>query len=149
MSKLQWFVGLLLLGLLAGCNSDIVCTGRLAMLENKCVYIEPLESEDPQIGRVLRDVLEKEFIRNKVGICDANSATVLMSGAAFLTVRSTSSDGLLGGSATSSQAIESVSVVAKDRQGGILLSASYDNEHRYTASRLAKEFGSALAVKLR
>jgi hypothetical protein len=149
MSKLQLFVGLVLLGLIVGCSADIVCTERLAMLETKCVYIAPLASDNPQIGKVLRDVLEKELIRREVGVCGADDATVLISGATFLTVRSTSNDNLLGGSTMSAQAIESVSVIAKDREGEILMSASYDNEQRYSASRLAKEFGSALAIKLR
>ncbi len=149
MNRLYWLVGLLALSTLAGCNSDIVCTDRLKMLDYKCVYIEPLESENPQIGKVLRDVLEKEFIRRKVELCDPNTATIFISGATFLTARSTSNKNFLGGSSESSQSVESVSLVAKDSSGQILLSASYDNQDRNTVSKLAKEFGSALAGKLK
>jgi len=149
MNKLPWFVALPLVGVLLGCNSDIVCTDRLAMLDYKCVYIKPLKSDNPQIGEVLRDVLEKEFIRRNVQVCDPNNATIFVSGATFLTLRSTSSETFLGGSTDSSQAIESISLVAKDNTGQILVSASYDNQERYSATRLAKEFGSALAEKLR
>jgi hypothetical protein len=39
--------------------------------------------------------------------------------------------------------------MAKNRNGQILLTASYDNKEQYTASKLAKEFGSALADKLK
>jgi len=138
-----------MIGALIGCHSDIVCTKHLKMLERKCVRIEPLESENPQIGKVLRDVLEKEFIRRNVAVCDPNSATIFISGATFLTVRSTSSKTFIVGSSMSSQAIESVSVVAKDPNGQILLSASYDNQDRLSASKLAQEFGAALAGKLR
>jgi hypothetical protein len=149
MNKLPWFIALLLVGILLGCNSDIVCTDRLAMVDYKCVYIEPLKSENPQIGEVLRDVLEKELIRRNVEVCDPNNATIFVSGATFLTERSASDKNFLGGSSNSSQAIESISLVAKDCTGQILVSASYDNQERHSASRLAKEFGSALAEKLR
>ncbi|MHC4557865.1 MAG: hypothetical protein ACYTFW_16530 [Planctomycetota bacterium] len=148
MNKLYWLIGLLAIGTSAGCNSDIVCTKRLKMLEDKCVYIAPIESEEPHIGKVVRDIIEKEFIRRKIELCDPNTATVFITGATFLTVRSTSSQNLLASSSASSQSIESVSLVAKNKDGEILLSASYDNKERYSASKLAKEFGQALADKL-
>lgn len=102
-----------------------------------CVYIAPLESEDPNIGKVIRDCLEKELMGQQIELCDPNTTTVLFTGATFLHYRGTAS--------ASSQAIESLSMVAKDGNGEILLSASYNNKERYTASRLAKQFGSALA----
>ena len=105
------------------------------------MYIAPLESEDPHVGKVVRDVLEKELMRQKIELCNPSTATIFFTGATFLTLRGTGS--------TSSQAIESVSLVAKNNTGDILLSASYDNKERYTASRLAKQFGSALAGKLK
>jgi hypothetical protein len=148
MNKLYWLIGLVLISTSAGCNSDIVCTNRLKMLEHKCVYIAPIESEDPHIGKVVRDIIEKEFIRRKIELCDSNTATVFITGATFLTVRSTSNQNLLASSSASSQSIESVSLTAKDKDGEILLSASYDNKERYSASKLAKEFGQALADKL-
>jgi hypothetical protein len=40
-------------------------------------------------------------------------------------------------------------LVAKDSSGEMLLSASYDNKDRLSASKLAHEFGSAIADKLR
>ncbi len=141
MNKLYWLIGLLAISASAGCGSDIVSTDRLKMLEHKCVCIAPLESEDPQVGKVIRDVLEKELMRQKIELCDPNTATVFVTGATFLTLRGTAS--------TSSQAIESVSLVAKGVDGEVLLSASYDNKERYTASRLAKKFGSSLAKKLK
>lgn len=141
MNKIYLLIGLLAISISAGCNSDIVCTSRLKTLDHKCVYIEPLESEDPHVGKVVRDVLEKELMRQKIELCDPNTATIFFTGATFLTLRGTGS--------ASSQAIESVSLVAKDNTGEILLSASYDNKERYTASRLAKQFGSALAGKLK
>lgn len=149
MNRLTWFIGLVIVSVLLGCNSDIVCTEHLKLLENKCVHIEPLASENPQIGKVVRDILEKEFIRRKVQICDPNTATILIGGATFLTVRATSSEALFMGSTDSRQAIESVSLVARDPNGQVLMSASYDNQDRLSASKLAKEFGSALAGKLR
>ncbi len=141
MNKLHWIIGLLAIGVLTGCNSDIVTTPRLKMLEHKCVHISPIESEDPQVGKVIRDVIEKEFVKKEVDLCDPGTATVFITGATFLTVRSTTKQ--------SRQTIESVSVVAKDKDGEILLSASYDNKKQYTASKLAREFGRALAGKLR
>ena len=149
MNRLHWYWGLLALAVCAGCNSDIVTTNRLKKLTHRCVYIAPLESKDRQIGKVLRDVIEKEFIRKKIKLCDPNTATVFMTGATFLTARATSSRTILTTSSYSSQAIESVSLVAKDSEGEILLSASYDNKDRQSASQLAKEFGSALANKLK
>jgi len=148
-SRLQWFIGLLVIGISAGCHSDIVTTNRLKDLSHKCVYIAPLESEDPQVGKIIRDVIEKEFIRKKIELCDPNTATVFITGATFLTVRATSSGTFLTTSSFSSQAIESVSLVAKDSSGEVLLSASYDNKERYSASELAREFGSALAGKFK
>ncbi len=149
MNRIYWSAVLLATSVIVGCHSDIVTTSRLKELEYKCVYIAPLESEDPHVGKVIRDIIEKEFMRKKVQLCEPDSATVFITGATFLTVRSTSDRNILGGSSASSQAVESVSVVAKDNSGEILLSASYDNKERYTASELAKEFGSALADKLK
>jgi len=153
MNRLCWLIGLLSITISMGCHSDIVTTPRLKTVTAKCVYIKPIESENPHVGRVLRDVLEKEFIRKKVKICDPNSATIFITGSTFLTIRSTGSETKLyivgTGSFVSSQAIESVSLTAKDRDGEILLTASYDNKEQYTASKLAKQFGSALASKLK
>ena len=149
MNRLYWLIGLLAIGVSAGCNSDIVTTNRLKELTHTCVYIAPLESEDPQVGKVIRDVIEKEFIRKKVELCDSNTATVFITGATFLTAKATSSGTFLSTSSYSSQAIESVSLVAKNSNGEVLLSASYDNKERYSASKLAQEFGAALANKLK
>ena len=149
MNRLYWLIGLLAIGVSAGCNSDIVTTNRLKELTLKCVYIAPLESEDPQVGKVIRDIIEKEFIRKKIELCDSNTATIFITGATFLTVKATSSGTILTTSSYSSQAIESVSLVAKNSNGEILLSASYDNKERYSASKLAQEFGAALANKLK
>jgi hypothetical protein len=140
---------LLAAGLSAGCSYDIVTTNRMRALEYKCVYISSIESLDPQVGMVIKDVIEKEFVRRKVQMCDPNTATIIVTGAAFMTARSAASYNFLGGSSVAGQAIESVTVVAKDRAGQILLSASYDNKKQYTASKLAKELGSALAGKFK
>ncbi|MCH8119676.1 MAG: hypothetical protein IIC00_08105 [Planctomycetes bacterium] len=149
MNRLYWLIGLLAIGVSAGCNSDIVTTNRLKELTHTCVYIAPLESEDPQVGKVIRDVIEKEFIRKKIELCDSNTATVFITGATFMTAKATSSGTFLSTSSYSSQAVESVSLVAKNSNGEILLSASYDNKERYSASKLAREFGAALANKLK
>jgi hypothetical protein len=144
-----WFCGVLTTVLVAGCSTDIVCTKRLKEIEPKCVAIAPIESEDPQVGKVIRDIIEKEFVRKHVALCDPNDATIFLSGSAFLTTRGISNQNWFGGSSESTQAIESVSLVAKDRDGQILLSASYDNKDGATASKLAKDFGSAIADKLK
>lgn len=149
MNKLVWITGLLTIAISTGCSTDVVCTRRLKNLENKSVYIAALDSEDPQVGKVLRDILEKELVRRKVRICDPDTATIFISGATFLTTRATSSDGFFGASSSSNQAIESISVVAKDRSGELLMSASYDNKNRYSASKLGREFGAVLASKLK
>ena len=141
MNKLIWLFGLSAIVVSAGCNSDIVCTERLKMLEHKCVHLAPLNSEDPHVGQVLRDALEKELIRQGIALCDSDTATVFITGSTFLSMR--------GPASSSNQSIESVSIVAKDSSGEILLSASYDNNDRHTAGRVAKEFGSALAGKLK
>ena len=125
----------------SGCNSDIVTTEQLRMLEYKCVYIAPLNSDDPQVGQVLRDAIQQELLRKRIAICDPNTATVLITGSTFLTTRGTAS--------SSGQSIESVSLVGKNISGEIILSASYDNKDRLSASKLAQEFGSALADKLK
>jgi hypothetical protein len=115
------------------------------------VYIEDLKTEDPSIGKVLRDVIEKEFVRKRFEICDQNNATILISGAAFLTQQSAGSQNplFLGGSTKANQAIESISLVAKNNKGEILASASFDNVDRRSASKIATEFGNAVAGKLK
>jgi RecA-family ATPase len=135
----------------AGCHTDIVTTKQLRAVKPKCVYINTIDSQDPYVGKVLRDVLEKEFIRKSVRLCDADTATIILTGSTFLTTRSAGSKGLLGvgGKDSSAQAVESLTISAKDRDGNILLNASYDNAEQFTASKLASEFGSALADKLR
>ena len=144
MNRLYWLIGLFVIGISAGCNSDIVTTNRLKELPHKCVHISPLESDDPQIGKVIRDIIEKEFIRRKIELCDPDRATIFITGATFLTVRANTNQGLIG-----NQAIESVSLVAKNIDGEVLLSASYDNMAQLSATKLAQEFGSAVADKLR
>ena len=54
-----------------------------------------------------------------------------------------------GSGAASSQSIESVSLVGKDTNVEMLLSASYDNKERYSASKLAQQFGATLAKRLK
>jgi len=149
---MRTFGGALLLalaGIAGGCHYDIVCTDQLGVIDHKCVYIKPIESENPYVGKVIRDVLEKEFVRQQVEICDADNATILLDGSAFMTVRF-KTEGLLASNAGhANQAIESVSVIARDTEGRIILSASYDNTEQYTAGRLAKQFGAELAKKLK
>lgn len=149
MKRLFWLIALSAIGISAGCNSDIVTTHALKETANKCVYIAPIESSDPQVGKVIRDVIEKEFVRKKIQLCNSETATVFITGATFMTEKAVSSGSFLGSSSQSTQAVESVSVVAKDGSGQILLSASYDNKDQNSASKLAREFGSALADKLK
>jgi hypothetical protein len=138
-----------LLALFAGCNTDIVTTKQLMTVKNKCVYVEPIESQDPYVGKVLRDILEKEFVRKNVQLCDARTANVILTGSTFMTLRSSGKKDWFGGKESSAQAIESLTITAKDKAGNILLTASYNNVDQLTASKLAREFGSALADKLR
>jgi hypothetical protein len=56
---------------------------------------------------------------------------------------------IFGGKQSSAQAVESVTISAKDTAGNILLTASYNNVDQLTASKLAKDFASTLADKLR
>lgn len=142
----------ILFTLFAGCNTDIVTTNQLNTIKNKCVYVTPIESQDPYVGKVLRDVIEKEFVRKHIQLCDANTANVILTGSTFMTTRAkgeTSALNLFGGKQSSAQAIESVTITAKDRAGNILLTASYNNIDQQTASKLAQDFGSTLADKLR
>ncbi len=142
----------IMLALFAGCNTDIVTTKDLNKVKNKCVYISPIESQDPYVGKVLRDAIEKEFVRKGVQLCDANSANVILTGSTFLTTRShgeTSMLNIFGGKQDSAQSIESVTVSAKDSSGNLLLTASYNNADRLTASKLAQDLGSNLADKLK
>jgi hypothetical protein len=141
-----------MLALFAGCNTDIVTTSQLKTIKNKCVCVTPIDSQDPYVGKVLRDVLEKEFIRKHIQLCDANTANVILTGSTFMTTRAhgeTSMLNLFGGKQSSAQAIESVTITAKDKAGNILLTASYNNVDQLTASKLAQDFGSTLADKLR
>ena len=141
-----------ILTLFAGCNTDIVTTNQLKTIKNKCVYVTPIESQDPYVGKVIRDVLEKEFVRKHIQLCDADNANVILTGSTFMTTRShgeTSMLNLFGGKQSSAQAIESVTIAAKDKAGNLLLTASYNNVDQLTASKLAQDFGSTLADKFR
>ena len=146
MNRSYWLI--ILLALFAGCHSDIVTTRHLKTLTHKCVYITPIESENPYVGKVLRDVLEKELIRRRVEVCDPNTATIFITGSTFMTLRVSPDAGGRKAAATN-QAIESVSIAARDNTGRLLLTASYDNREQYTVSKLAQEFGQALAAKLK
>lgn len=144
--------GLLAVALLlstAGCNMDIVTTEHLSAVSERRVYVEAIGSQDPQVGEVLKDILEKELLRRNVAMCDEKNATIIMEGATFMTDQSKSSAGLFGPSAVSNQALESITLTARDREGQILLSASYDNMDRKTAGRAGKEFGQAIAQRLK
>lgn len=147
MKRIMYLLPILVL--LSGCHSDIVCTDRLKQLDYKCVYVQPLEAQNPHMGKVLSDIIVKELIRHNIEICSAESANVVVTGAAFMTERSASDKNLLGASALSDQAIETVSLTVKDADENMLASASYDNCERYTASKLGKELGRALAEKLK
>ncbi len=151
MNRLFWIIILLMIIVFAGCNSDIVTTNHLKELKDKCIYITPIQSDNPYVGKVLRDVLEKEFIRRKIKLCDPETATILITGATFMKLRSAPDADSLNSnkSAAANKAVESVSIMAKNRNGQILLTASYDNKEQYTVSKLAQEFGSALAGKFR
>jgi RecA-family ATPase len=133
----------------AGCHTDIVTTRQLKAVTSKCVYIQSIESQDPYVGKVVRDVLEKEFVRKGVKLCNAKSASIILTGSTFLTTRSSGKTGWFGGKESSAQSIESLTITAKDQAGNVLMTASYDNVDQFTASKLAQEFGSALADKLR
>ncbi len=143
------FVSLLVLLAIAGCNTDIVVTPQLKQIEHKCFYLEPLNTKNDSIGQVLRDVIEKEFVRQSFELCNEGDASILISGSAFLTARTEGSNNFFGGNTLSTQAIESISLTAKDRSGKLLATASYDNNDRLSASKLGMKFGRDLANKLK
>ena len=143
------YIVALLLALIMGCHTDIVTTKQLRQVQNRCIHIEPIDSEDPYVGKVLSDVLEKEFVRKGIQLCDAQTANVILSGSTFISYRSAGKDGMFGSKESAAESIEAISVTAKDRDGNVLLTASYDNSEQFTASKLAQEFGSALAGKLK
>ncbi len=142
---------LTLIPIFVGCHSDVVTTKHLKTMPSKCVYITPIECQDPYVGKVLKDVLEKEFIRKRVLLCDEDSANIILTGSTFMTYRAAVDAKGWGArqSSATNQAIESVTIAAKDRAGNVLLTASYDNVEQYTASKLAAEFGSTLAGKFK
>jgi hypothetical protein len=139
----------IILSTLTGCHSDIVCTARLKEIDTRCFHIEPLKTDDPQVGLVLKDLLEKEFVRQGCDMCQPDDATIIITGAAFLTQRSQADQNMFGSTAASSQAIESVTLAAKDSSGELVATASYDNAERFTAGRIGAEFGSAVAARLK
>jgi len=146
MNRAFWFI--VLLPLFMGCHSDIVTTKHLKAIKNRCVYIEPIESQDPYVGKVIRDVFEKEFVRKGVRMCDAKTANIVITGSTFMTVRSSGKKDWFGGKDSSAQSIESLTIAVKDKAGNVLITASYDNREQYTASKLGQEFGKELADRL-
>jgi hypothetical protein len=149
MFRMKIIVSVLMLLVIAGCSSDIVVMPELRQVQERSIYIQPLKTENDSIGRVLRDVIEKEFARQSFKLVDESKATIIISGSAFLTARSLGSQTIFGGSTLSTQAIESVSLVAKDTTGNLLVTASFDNKDRLSASKLGREFGKALADKIK
>ncbi len=151
MARLQLLIGLLIIAVTTGCNQEIVRTEHLNKLDHKCVHIKPIESENPYVGKVLRDVFQKEFIREQIQLCDPNSATVIITGSTFMTYRAKTGKGGLGGAsyAATNQAIESVSIIAKNQNGDVVLTAAYDNSKQYTATKVGEVFGSSLAKKFK
>lgn len=147
------FIGLVVVAVcfvLSGCSYDIVTSkAKIKQIENKCVYIAPIESTDPHVGKVIGEVLGKEFLRKGFSFCGSEDATIFITGSAFMTNRGEGSSGFFGSSNWSSEAIESMSLVIKNRSGDIIASASYDNKDRKSASKLATELGKALASKLK
>jgi hypothetical protein len=143
------FILITALIIFSGCHHDVVTTRHLDQLAFKCAYVEPISTPTPQMGEVLRDVLIKELVRKEIAICGANTATMTISGSAFMTNLSKSNQNFLGGSSQATEAIESVSLVVEDRDGKILATASYDNRDRKSAGRIGKELGSAIASKLK
>ncbi|MFI4910486.1 MAG: hypothetical protein ACIAQZ_02325 [Sedimentisphaeraceae bacterium JB056] len=135
--------------LAGGCSYDVVTTRHLEQVPFRCVYVEPVDAPNVQMGKVLSDVIMKEMIRKEIAICERDAATVIITGSAFMTTQSKSNQNFLGGSGCTNEAIESVSLIAEDKDGKILASASYDNKDRKSASNLARELGSVLAEKLR
>ncbi|MBW8002516.1 MAG: hypothetical protein FVQ80_10910 [Planctomycetes bacterium] len=151
MNRLTIITAVLMMSVIAGCNSDVVTTERLRTIEYKCVYVAPIQSEDPYIGKVISDVMEKEFVRRNIAICGPENATVIITGCTFMTVRAAANASELSSnrSAAANQAIDSISAKVKDRQGNLLATASYNNKDQYTVSKLAAEFGAALARKIK
>lgn len=151
MNRLTFSAVILAMGLSAGCNSDIVTTDRLKAVERKCVYVAPIQSADRHVGKVISDVIEKEFVRRNFAICGPENATVIITGCTFMTVRAAANAGELRSnkSAAANQAIDSISVKVRDRDGNLLATASYNNKEQYTVGKLAAKFGAALANKLR
>ncbi len=149
--KKTYFLILALLIAVIGCNSDVVTTKHINNLTVKCVHVMPIQSDDPYVGQVLSDVIEKEFIRRNFELCGADSATIIISGSTFMSMRSGPDAGSLGGrkSAAANECIDSVSITAVDNLGNVLLTASYDNRELYTVSKVGMEFGAMLADKLK
>jgi hypothetical protein len=149
LSGAMFFVG--------GCSSnyDILTTDDLKTInidsEGECFYIEPLKTNNPNVGKVISDVIEREFRRRKLTICDRGTATIIVSGSTFMTVRAAPSAKELRGnkSAAANEAIDSISVKVISREGKLLAIASYDNDELYTVNKAAKIFGAKLAKKLK
>jgi len=144
MKKITLTISVLLtLILITGCNYNVVRNKSVKLDTPKCICNERLKIDDPNIGNVFHDAIEKEFVRCGFKLCRHTNATILISGSASLTPRP-----IAGGSSDSGQTIESVSLIVKNRAGQILVTASYDNTPGITTSRLAAELGRAIAQKL-
>jgi hypothetical protein len=117
MNRLCWLIGLLAIAASTGCNSDIVTTRGLKELNHKCVHLESIESDDPHVGKVIRDVIEKEFVRRNIELCNSDTATVFITGATFLTENAESNGSFfgIGSSSSSTQAIEIKRILFRHR----------------------------------
>ena len=96
------------------------------------------------------EVLEKEFMWWELGACTAEEATLFVSGSIdTLGINTTRKKFLRPLEEISRESISSVSLVAKDNTGHVVLSLSYDNQDRRSTIQLGRMMGRELAKKLK
>ena len=150
-------VSMMMMLAVGGCYSDVTVTKELKTLDRKCIHIGQIDCNNPRVAKILRDCLQKEFIKAKLDVCDEDTATMIMTGDVFMTTEkefagsgwfgSYGSGGYVGGK--EALAIDSTSFQVKTKDGRLLAVASYNNWVRERVERVGHFLGYDLASKLK
>lgn len=135
-------------GFATGCRTDVVISPELKALPDKRIHVADFTADTEGIGHVIRDVMIKELLREGVTLSSENQANLFITGAAFLTDHTRGRSGIFTASSMQTQAIESVSVVIKTRDGTVMGSGSYNNSKRKSAAEIGKALGEEIADEL-
>lgn len=151
------FVASLLVCSIYGCYSDIAVTEKFKSLEQKRIYVGQIECDNPRVGEILQDCIQKEFVKAKLDISNQDDATMIIGGSVFITPKKDiSGTGVFGeygggvyGAGKEKILIDSVSLQVKAKDGTLLAIASFNNWADLNVEEVGRYLGGDLANKLK